>query len=127
VAKKTKTRASGRGASRKTTGRKTASRKTTSRKGGSKARPARRETKRKTTSRRTATVALAAESGTELRLASLRAQIERVLEKLDSAEGSEPGRYDDTRDRLKTWMADIDEICNPKNPDGCGPIMVFPS
>jgi hypothetical protein len=124
VAKKTKTRASGRGASRKATGRRTASRKTTSRKGGSKARPARRETKRKTTTRRTATVALAAESGTELRLASLRAQIQRVLEKLD-AEGSDSGH--DTRDRLRTWMADIDEICNPKNPDGCGPIMVFPS
>lgn len=70
--------------------------------------------------RRSATAA----SGRELKLDLLRRQIERALKKLSKADRK---RYKTTQLRMKTWMADIDTICDPENPDGCGPIMVFPS
>jgi hypothetical protein len=100
VAKKSTTRAASR---RKTAkGSKRVSRKKTAR--------------RKTTARRTAA------PGRELRLANLRRQLERAVKRLER----QPER-EKTRMTIQSWMADIDDICDPRNPDGCGPIMVFPS
>lgn len=63
----------------------------------------------------------------ELRLSDMRDQINRALTKLDAHAVKDPARYDETRRRLARLASDIDDICSPENPFGCGPIMVFPA
>jgi hypothetical protein len=110
VAKKTKT-AKKTGSRKKSSAKKPAARKAARASAGTKP--------RRTVSRTTPAGAL--------KLSALRAQIDRALKQIDIVAAKEPGRYDETRARLARWADDIDDICNPDNPFGCGPIMVFPA
>lgn len=106
-------------AKKKKTAKKAAKKKTATR------RPAGRKTaSARSKSRRTASAKTPAGG---LKLSALRAQIDRALRKIDVAAAKEPARYDEARVRLARWAADIDDMCDPQNPFGCGPIMVFPT
>lgn len=58
-------------------------------------------------------------------LKAIRRQLEVSAARLEtlSARGV---RTDTVRQRLETMMSELDNLCDPNNPDGCGPDMVFP-
>ena len=63
----------------------------------------------------------------ELRLSDLRHQINRALVQIDKVADRDPAKYDKARVKFASWAADIDDMCDPENPFGCGPIMVVPT
>jgi hypothetical protein len=65
-------------------------------------------------------------SAKTLKLRDLRPLVEKSIRNLEIASARAPGRYSETRARLQRWMDDMDWICDDNNPDGCGPVMVFP-
>lgn len=58
-------------------------------------------------------------------LKTLRATIDRDAKRLERMQTRDP-RAAAVRRQLEVMMSDLDSLCDPNNPDGCGPDMVFP-
>lgn len=88
--------------------------------------PRRKTSPRRKASPRPKTARTAASRPGQLRLKDVRRQIETALASLETVKAREAPRYDQTAERFQSMLSDIDWLCDPDNPDGCGPDMVFP-
>lgn len=61
---------------------------------------------------------------TRIELKPLRGQIAMTIEQI--ARVTPSGRTKVTMERLQRCIAEFDAICDPLDPDGCGPSMDFP-
>lgn len=59
-----------------------------------------------------------------IELKPVRAVIAQTIERLNRLEPTD--RVKLTVERLQRCVAEFDDICDPQNPEGCGPDMAFP-
>jgi hypothetical protein len=84
-------------------------------------------TRRKTTRRRTTTrKRTTGPSATRVDLKALRRQIEQSAARLETISTTRGINTEAVRGRLERMMADLDDLCDRNNPDGCHPTMVIP-
>ena len=62
----------------------------------------------------------------EVDLKAIRRQLEVSAGRLEKMASTRGISTDVVRGRLERMMADLADLCDPNNPDGCGPSMVFP-
>jgi hypothetical protein len=65
-------------------------------------------------------------SADQVDLKAIRRDLEKSAALLEKLSTTRAIRTDAVRRRLETMMSELDALCDPDNPDGCGPHMVFP-
>lgn len=82
----------------------------------------RKSTSRKKTVKRRAGGA----SANQVDLKALRRQIAQSVEKLDKISATRGINVEVVRGRLERMMADLSDLCDENNAEGCFPTMLFP-